>query len=185
MKTTLKPTPLEGLVVVAIEYSFDARGFFIESWNAKDFAAAGLPLQFKQHNHSSSSQYVLRGLHYQDSKAPIGKLVRCSAGTVFDVAVDLRPSSDTFGKWYGLQLSAENKLQLWVPVGFAHGFLALSRQAEVQYHQTGCYNPEHEGVILWNDPDIGVNWPGPHPVVSQRDQKQPSFKEYKENPAFE
>jgi dTDP-4-dehydrorhamnose 3,5-epimerase len=184
MKTNLTTTPLKGLLVVDIEFFEDERGFFIETWNQRDFAAAGLNLKFLQENHSSSEQNVLRGLHYQGMNAPIGKLVRCTSGTIFDVAVDLRASSPTFGKWYGLELSARNKKQLWVPVGFAHGFLTLSAGTEVQYRQTDFYAPEFEGGIRWNDPDIGVEWPISDPILSGRDTRHPSFEEYTKNPAF-
>jgi len=185
MKTNLTTTPLEGLFVVDIEYFEDERGFFIESWNHRDFAAAGLDVTFLQENHSSSERNVLRGLHYQDMNASIGKLVRCTAGAIFDVAVDLRASSTTFGKWHGVELSARNKKQIWVPVGFAHGFLTISDRTEVQYRQTDFYAPEFEGGIRWNDPDIGVDWPITDPILSQRDTQHLSFEEYRRNPAFQ
>ena len=147
MKPTLIPTPLPGLVLVEIQPFRDSRGFFIESWHAREFAAAGLDEQFVQEDHSRSTKGVLRGMHYQNMQAPMAKLVRCTVGEIFDVAVDLRTSSQTFGKWYGAYLTAENMEQLFVPVGFAHGFATLSDVAEVQYKQTGYYTPSAEGGI--------------------------------------
>jgi len=126
----------------------------------------------------------LRGLHYQDMTAPMGKLVRCTLGRIFDVAVDLRVGSPSFGKWFAIELSAENKKQLYVPVGFAHGFATLSEYAEVQYKQTGFYSPPSEGALLWSDPDIGVDWPIANPTLSKRDRNGMSLKEYLKNPAF-
>ena len=184
MKTHLTRTPLPDLVVVDIDYFQDERGFFIESWHKRDFAAAGLDLAFVQEGHSRSSYGVLRGLHYQDMTAPMGKLVRCTLGRIFDVAVDLRVGSPSFGKWFAIELSAENKKQLYVPVGFAHGFATLSEYAEVQYKQTGFYSPPSEGALLWSDPDIGVDWPIANPTLSKRDQNGMSLKGYLEKPAF-
>ena len=184
MKTRLTETLLAGLVVLDIEHFRDERGFFIESWHKRDFATAGIPADFVQDSHSASRYGVLRGLHYQDMRASMGKLVRCTVGRIFDVAVDLRVDSPTFGKWFGIELSAENKSMLWVPVGFAHGFATVSDYCEVQYKQTEFYNPETEGGIAWNDPDIAVQWPYTDPVLSQRDQRQKSFAEYRRNPAF-
>ena len=184
MKTNLTKTPLENLVVIDIDYFEDERGFFIESWNQRDFAAAGLDLQFVQDSHSRSKEGVLRGLHYQDMTAPMGKLVRCTLGAVFDVAVDLRVTSPSFGKWFGIELSEENKRLIYVPVGFAHGFATLSDVAEIQYKQTGFYAPPAEGSIRWDDPDIGVDWPLSNPVLSARDQSGMSLAEYRQNPAF-
>ena len=184
MKTTLTKTPLEDLVIIDIDYFQDERGFFIESWHQRDFADAGLDLQFVQEGHSRSGRRVLRGLHYQDMTAPMGKLLRCTVGAIFDVAVDLRAASPTFGKWFGVQLSADNKKQIYVPVGFAHGFATLSEAAEVQYKMTGFYTPPSEGSIRWDDPEIGVDWPVSDPILSKRDQSGMSFAEYRQNPAF-
>lgn len=137
----------------------DERGFFYESFNQKIFEeAVGHPVNFVQDNHSKSSKGVLRGLHYQLPPFAQGKLVRCIAGEVFDVAVDIRRESETFGKWVGVNLSAENKRQLWIPEGFAHGFLTLSDTAEFLYKTTNYYNPEMEGGIMWNDPIISIDW---------------------------
>ena len=184
MKTTLTATPLEGLFVVDVDRFEDERGFFVESWNERDFRAAGLDETFVQENHSRSGRNVLRGLHYQDATAPLGKLVRCTFGAIFDVAVDLRSNSRTFGQWYGMELNAANKKQLWVPIGFAHGFATLSEAAEVQYKQTGFYRPECEAGLRWNDPDLEISWPIATPILSVRDRRHPDFAEYRANPAF-
>ena len=136
----------------------DARGFFMESWNRRTFASRGLELDFVQDNHSRSQQGVLRGLHYQ-MQQPQGKLVRVAAGAVYDVAVDMRKSSPTFGRWVGVTLSAENQRMFWVPPGFAHGFLTLTDTADFLYKTTDYYAPEHERSLLWNDPDLAIDWP--------------------------
>lgn len=149
----------------------DERGFFFESFNQRLFEEAiGKPLEFVQDNHSRSAKNVLRGLHYQ-IRQPQGKLVRVLAGEVFDVAVDIRKSSPTFGKWIGEILSAENRKQLWIPVGFAHGFLVLSEHAEFFYKTTDYYAPEHERCIAWNDPGLDIRWPfSSEPVLSEKDR---------------
>ena len=186
MKMRMNKTPLDGLLVVEIDFFRDERGFFMESWHKRDFAEAGLPYEFVQDSHSRSTYSVLRGLHYQDMRAPIVKLVRCTVGRVFDVAVDLRVSSPTFGQWFGIELTAENKTQLLVPLGFAHGFLTLSDVCEIQYKQTEYYRPEAEGGVAWNDKDIAIDWPlRDPPILSRRDQNQPSLKQYLQNPAFQ
>jgi dTDP-4-dehydrorhamnose 3,5-epimerase len=184
MKTHITKTPLEGVVIIDIEHFHDERGFFIESWNKRDFQNAGLSGEFVQDSHSRSSYGVLRGLHYQDMRAPMAKLVRCTVGRIMDVAVDLRLSSPTFGRSFTLELTAENRKQLFIPIGFAHGFVALSDVCEVQYKQTGFYEPATEGGIAWNDPDVGIHWPLDNPILSKRDQNQMSLKQYRENPAF-
>ena len=184
MKTTLTTTPLEDLVLIDIDYFEDGRGFFIESWHQRDFAAAGLDQTFVQEGHSRSGKGVLRGLHYQDMTAPMAKLLRCTVGRIFDVAVDLRMSSSTFGQCFGVELSAENKRQIYVPVGFAHGFATLSDVAEVQYKQTGFYAPASEGGIRWNDPDVRVDWPIKDPILSERDRNSQSLAAYRKNPVF-
>jgi len=186
MKMRMNKTSLDGLLVVEIDFFRDERGFFMESWHKRDFAEAGLPYEFVQDSHSRSTYSVLRGLHYQDMRAPIVKLVRCTVGRVFDVAVDLRVSSPTFGQWFGIELTAENKTQLLVPIGFAHGFLTLSDVCEIQYKQTEYYRPEAEGGVAWNDKDIAIDWPLRNPpILSRRDQNQPSLKQYLQNPAFQ
>jgi len=184
MKTHAQKTPLAGLLIVDIEYFQDERGFFIESWHKRDFASAGIAEEFVQEGHSRSGNGILRGLHYQDMTAPMGKLIRCTVGKIFDVAVDLRIGSLTFGKWFGLELSPDNKRQLYVPVGFAHGFVALADGTEVQYKQTGYYTPSSEGTIAWNDPDIAIDWPICSAALSKRDQNGMSLKDYLMKPAF-
>ena len=186
MKMRMNKTSLDGLLIVEIDFFRDERGFFMESWHKRDFAEAGLPYEFVQDSHSRSTYSVLRGLHYQDMRAPIVKLVRCTVGRVFDVAVDLRVNSPTFGQWFGIELTAENKTQLLVPIGFAHGFLTLSDVCEIQYKQTEYYRPEAEGGVAWNDKDIAIDWPLRNPpILSRRDQNQPSLKQYLQNPAFQ
>lgn len=153
------PTALPEVVILEPKVFGDDRGFFFESFNQRDFQqATGVDTPFVQDNHSRSAKGVLRGLHYQ-IQHPQGKLVRVAAGEVFDVAVDLRRSSPNFGKWVGVVLSAENKRQLWVPPGFAHGFVATSDVAEVLYKTTDYWHPEHERSLLWNDPTVAVQWP--------------------------
>jgi dTDP-4-dehydrorhamnose 3,5-epimerase len=156
----------------------DERGFFYESFNAKDFEkATGLVVSFVQDNHSKSMKNVLRGLHYQTEQAQ-GKLVRVTQGEVFDVAVDLRRSSKTYGQWVGEILSSENRRSMWVPVGFAHGFLVLSETAEFLYKTTDFYSPEHEAIIRWDDPTIGIKWPlVRQPELSAKDRAGKYFSE--------
>ncbi|MED9499787.1 dTDP-4-dehydrorhamnose 3,5-epimerase RfbC [Escherichia coli] len=155
----------------------DERGFFFESFNQKVFEeAVGRKVEFVQDNHSKSSKGVLRGLHYQLEPYAQGKLVRCVVGEVFDVAVDIRKSSPTFGKWVGVNLSAENKRQLWIPEGFAHGFLVLSETAEFVYKTTNYYYSESDRGIIWNDPMLKIQWPlEVEPILSEKDQKQAHF----------
>ncbi|OFW05503.1 MAG: dTDP-4-dehydrorhamnose 3,5-epimerase [Acidobacteria bacterium RIFCSPLOWO2_02_FULL_67_36] len=184
MKITVTETPLSGVVLVDTHYFHDDRGFFIESWHRRDYADAGLTMTFVQEGHSRSGRGVLRGLHYQDMTAPMGKLVRCTLGRIIDVAVDLRVGSRTFGKWTSVELTAENKRQIYVPEGFAHAFQTLSDVAEVQYKQTGFYTPSSEGTLAWNDPDVGIEWPLPDPILSERDKRGMSLKQYLEKPAF-
>ena len=169
MKVT--PSVLPEVLVIEPRVFGDARGFFLESYNQRIFReATGIDANFVQDNHSRSARNVLRGLHYQ-VRQPQGKLVRAVAGEVFDIAVDLRKSSPRFGRWAGIHLSAENKCILWIPAGFAHGFLALSEGAEVLYKATDYYAPEHERSVLWNDPDIGIEWPlAGEPVISEKDK---------------
>lgn len=177
MKVT--PTRLPEVLVLEPRVFGDARGFFLESWNQRAFdEAAGAPVHFVQDNHSRSAQGVLRGLHYQLTQ-PQGKLVRVVSGRVFDVAVDLRTSSPRLGQWVGVELSAENHRQLWVPPGFAHGFLVLSEQADFLYKASGYYQPSDERALAWNDGHVGVEWPldqisGP-PTLSGKDQAAPAW----------
>ncbi len=165
------PTAIPEVLVIEPKVFGDARGFFFESYNRKAFhEATGLDVDFVQDNHSRSAQGVLRGLHYQIQQ-PQGKLVRVVAGAVFDVAVDIRRSSPSFGQWVGMELSAENKKMLWVPPGFAHGFLVLSDGTEFLYKTTDYYAPSSERAIAWDDPQIGIAWPLPFaPLLSAKDQ---------------
>ncbi|HAO0299214.1 TPA: dTDP-4-dehydrorhamnose 3,5-epimerase [Escherichia coli] len=154
----------------------DERGFFFESFNQKIFEeAVGRKVEFVQDNHSKSRKGVLRGLHYQLEPYAQGKLVRCAVGEVFDVAVDIRKSSPTFGKWVGVNLSAENKRQLWIPEGFAHGFLTLKDNTEILYKTTSYYSPEYERSIIWNDEDLVIKWPNDPCVISHKDSLAQSF----------
>ena len=169
---------MEGLYVIEPTVFYDERGYFVETYNQNDFKAEGLDMVFVQDNQSMSSRGVLRGLHYQ-KQYPQGKLVRVVRGTVFDVAVDLRASSETYGKWFGVELSAENKKQFYIPQGFAHGFLVLSDVAEFAYKCIDFYHPGDEGGLIWNDPDIGVEWPieeGMQLLISEKDQKWGGLK---------
>ena len=184
--------PLSGPLLITPRVFGDDRGFFYESWNERRFRSelidAGVPaadaeaLVFRQDNHSSSSRGVLRGLHFQLPPEPQGKLVRCSVGSIFDVAVDLRHGSPSYGKWVGATLSAQNHQQLWVPVGFAHGFLTLSDVAEVQYKASGFWNRNCERSLRWDDPDLAVDWPLQEagiekPLLASKDGTAPLLQE--------
>lgn len=174
-------TPIEGLVIIEPKVFGDNRGYFMETYNYEDFKAAGLGMTFVQDNQSKSIRGVLRGMHFQ-KKHPQGKLVRVIKGEVFDVGIDLRKGSPTYGKWYGVLLSEENKKQFYVPEGFAHGFLVVSEEAEFVYKCTDFYHPEYEGGIAWNDPDVGIEWPidGIEEVLlSEKDKKAPRLSELK------
>ena len=164
-------TPLEGVLRIQPRVFGDARGFFMESWNERVFADAGLDLHFVQDNHSRSRRGILRGLHYQ-TECVQGKLVRVAVGRVYDVVVDLRRSSPSFGKWYGIELSAEQNNMLWVPPGCAHGFYVLSDSADFLYKTTDYYHPDSEVTLRWNDPAVGIAWPLPEgeaPALSDKD----------------
>jgi dTDP-4-dehydrorhamnose 3,5-epimerase len=178
MPYTVTPTALPEVLLLEPTVFGDSRGFFYESFNARDFAeSTGLNCTFVQDNHSKSVKGVLRGLHYQ-IQHPQGKLVRVVAGEVFDVAVDIRKGSPNFGKSVGLHLSADNKRQLWIPPGFAHGFLVLSESAEFLYKTTDYWYPEHERSILWNDSEIGIDWPvDGRPALSKKDEAAPLLKD--------
>jgi len=170
MSYNVTPTAIPDVLMLEPKVFGDSRGFFFESFNEQDFAqATGLNVTFVQDNHSRSAKGVLRGLHYQVQQ-PQGKLVRVVRGAVFDVAVDIRRSSPTFGQWVGSELSEDNHRQFWVPPGFAHGFVVLSESADFLYKTTDYYAPAHERCIAWNDPDIGIEWPvGLEPVLSAKD----------------
>uniref|UniRef100_UPI0040565535 dTDP-4-dehydrorhamnose 3,5-epimerase n=1 Tax=Candidatus Electronema sp. TaxID=2698783 RepID=UPI0040565535 len=174
----VQPTSIPDVLLIEPKVFGDERGFFFESFSQRQWQqATGLNTAFVQHNHSRSLKNVLRGLHYQVQQ-PQGKLVRVVQGEVFDVAVDIRRSSPTFGQWAGEILSAENKRQLWVPEGFAHGFLVLSESAEFLYQTTDYYAPEHERAIIWNDPDLNIVWPlAGEPNLSAKDRQAKSFRE--------
>jgi dTDP-4-dehydrorhamnose 3,5-epimerase len=173
---SFKHLDIPGVVVFEPKIFGDERGFFYESFNQRNFEEAiGASVNFVQDNHSLSAQNVLRGLHYQ-IRQPQGKLVRVVQGEVFDVAVDIRKSSPTYKRWVGVHISAENKKQLWIPEGFAHGFIVLSETAEFLYKTTDYYAPQHERCILWNDPQIAVDWPGEgEPVLSTKDAQAPTL----------
>lgn len=159
---------LPDLLLVEPEVHEDERGFFFEAYHQRKAVRGGITEPFVQDNHSGSHKGVLRGLHFQHPKGQ-GKLVRTTRGGIFDVAVDVRVGSPTFGRWWGVELNEDNHLQLWLPAGFAHGFLVLSEWAEVEYKCTEFYSPADEHVLLWNDPRIGIRWPMPEPSVSRRD----------------
>ena len=170
---------IEGLYVIEPSVFGDNRGYFMETYNQNDFHEEGLDMVFVQDNQSMSTKGVLRGLHFQ-KEFPQGKLVRVVRGTVFDVAVDLRANSKTYGKWFGVELSAENKKQFYISEGFAHGFVVLSDEAEFVYKCTDFYHPGDEGGVLWNDPDIGIDWPipeGMEPILSEKDKLWKGIKE--------
>ncbi len=172
-KISVSECDIEGLYVIEPKVFYDSRGYFMESYNQKDFYEAGLKMDFVQDNQSLSVRGVLRGLHFQ-KEHPQGKLVRVLKGEVFDVAVDIRKGSRTFGKWHGVVLSAENKKQFYISEGFAHGFLVLSEEAEFAYKCTDFYRPDDEGGILWNDKEIGIDWPLAEEIkliISEKDMK--------------
>lgn len=171
------PTELNDCFVLDPVIHGDERGFFIESWNEKTFSSIGLDVSFVQDNHSRSTRNVLRGLHYQINR-PQGKLVRVTRGVVFDAVVDMRRGSSTFGKWFGTELSEENKRMLWVPPGFAHGFLVLSDSADFQYKCTEYYSPQDDRSLRWDDPTVGIDWPLSQDVIpglSEKDAAAASF----------
>jgi dTDP-4-dehydrorhamnose 3,5-epimerase len=175
----LVDTDLPEVKIIEPKVFGDDRGFFLESWSARAFAEAGIDADFVQDNHSRSARGVLRGLHYQIRQAQ-GKLVRVTAGRVFDVVVDIRRSSPRFGQWTGAELSADNKRQLWVPSGFAHGFLSLEDGTDFLYKCTEQYAPEHDRAIRWSDPEIGIDWPLAgigEPTVSAKDAAAPSLRD--------
>lgn len=170
-------TAIEGIIIVEPKVFGDDRGFFMETYQSEEFAKGGITADFVQDNHSGSTKGVLRGMHYQIN-FPQSKLVRCISGEVFDVVIDLRENSPTYKKWEGVILSAENRKQLFVPKGFAHGFLVLSDTAELLYKVDDYYHPNDEGGIMWNDPEIGINWPISddfQPILSDKDKKHPPF----------
>lgn len=180
MPITVVDTKLDIVKLIEPRVFGDARGFFMESWNERDFNAQVKEIRFIQDNHSRSKKGVVRGLHFQLPPHPQAKLVRCVLGSIYDVAVDIRKSSPTFGQWVGYELSAENRRQLWIPEGFAHGFVALTDFAEVCYKTNEYWHKECESSIRWDDPDIGIVWPlDTTPCLSEKDALAPYFKEAK------
>ena len=177
-KITVETTPIEGLLVITPTVFGDNRGYFMETYNAADFKEAGIDCSFVQDNQSASKKGVIRGLHFQINY-PQDKLVRVIKGEVFDVAVDMRKGSKTYGQWFGIRLSEENKKMFFIPKNFAHGFLVLSDYAEFTYKCTELYHPNDEGGIIYNDPDIGIEWPdeGLELIFSEKDKKWPTLKE--------
>ena len=184
MEIRVIPTALDGVVIVETAFVRDERGFFMESYHREQYAAHGIGDELVQDNHSRSARGVLRGIHYQDMHAPMIKLVRCTAGAILDVAVDLRVGAPTFGQSVAVELTAENKKQLWVPVGFGHAFVTLSDFAEVQYKCSNYYAPQTEGAVAWDDPDLAIDWPITDPLLSGRDQRALRLAEYVQKPAF-
>ena len=174
----VKKTKLDGVLVLEPEIFADDRGFFLESFNKDKYAKVGINFDFVQDNHSRSSKGVLRGLHFQKTK-PQGKLVRVVRGEVYDVAVDIRSGSSTYGQWEAVILSEENKTQFWVPPGFAHGFLVLSETADFEYKCTDYYDPSDEGSLLWDDPDLNIPWPLDNPKLSKKDANAPLLHDLK------
>jgi dTDP-4-dehydrorhamnose 3,5-epimerase len=171
-------TKLSGVLVIEPNVLGDHRGFFKETYQANRYEAIGINLPFVQDNYSRSKKGVLRGLHFQKTR-PQGKLVSCSAGAVYDVAVDVDPYSSTFGQFVGMELSAKNHLQLWIPPGYAHGFCVLTETADFQYKCTDLYFPEDEDGLIWNDPDVDIPWPIDTPKISTKDLKLPSLQQIK------
>jgi dTDP-4-dehydrorhamnose 3,5-epimerase len=181
----LIPTALPGVLVIEPRVFRDERGFFLETYHARRYREAGLDVTFVQDNHSRSTRGTLRGLHWQ-AERPQGKLVRALVGEVYDVAVDIRLDSPTFGQWVGVTLNADNFRQAWIPAGFAHGFCVTSEVAEVEYKCTDFYDPASERGLIWNDPDVGIDWPVRDPVLSARDQQHPglaALRQMAEKPA--
>ena len=170
-------TPLGGVLIIKPKVWGDSRGYFVETWQQERYAAAGIDLPFVQDNHSRSAHGILRGLHFQKTR-PQGKLVHVSLGSVFDVVVDIRPGSPSFGQWHGVELTQDNQWQLWVPPGLAHGFVVTSEYAHFHYKCTEYYCPQDEGAIRWNDPDLGVVWPVECPLLSDKDKIAPSWREF-------
>ena len=182
MAIRVQPTALPDVLLVDVDRFGDERGFFMEAYHRGRYVDAGIDATFLQDNHSRSRKGILRGIHLQDKTAPMGKLVRCGAGGILDVAVDLRTNSPTFGKWVAEELTEDNNRQLYVPAGYGHGFVTLTESADVLYKCTAQYAPESEITVLWNDPDLGVDWRVPDPTTSARDAGGISAREYRELP---
>ena len=172
----IEKTSIDGVLLIKPKVWGDARGYFVETWQKERYEAAGIALPFVQDNHSMSRRGILRGLHYQKTR-PQGKLVSVSLGRVFDVAVDIRKGSPTFGKWFGAELTQENQWQIWIAPGLAHGFAVVSEEAHFHYKCTDYYCPGDEAGIRWNDPDIAVAWPVENPLLSEKDSTAPFFRD--------
>ncbi len=181
MPFTFKRLEIPDVILIQPKVFGDERGFFMETYKASEFKKNGIDYDFVQDNHSRSQKGVLRGLHYQLKPMEQGKLVRCVKGRIWDVAVDIRKGSPWYGKWVAVELSEENKLMLWVPPGFAHGFVALEDGTEVIYKVTKEYAPELDRGIIWNDPDLAIDWPIENPVLSEKDGNLPKFKDAENN----
>ncbi len=182
MPFDFKSTPLKGVKIIQPRVFTDERGFFMESYKKSDFTEAGIAEDFVQDNHSFSSRGVLRGLHFQTGSSAQGKLVRVVKGSVWDVAVDLRPESETFGRWYGIELSEKNRTMFYIPPGFAHGFVTLKDSTHFLYKCTAEYDPVSDSGIIWNDKDLGIDWPvTENPSLSDKDLTLQSFEEFKKN----
>jgi len=177
MPFTFRELAISGIIVIEPRVFHDERGFFMETYKSEDFVGAGVTTQFVQDNHSRSKYGVLRGLHFQQEPFAQAKLVRCVTGKVFDVAVDVRSGSPTFGKYVSLILSEEKKNMVFIPRGFAHGFAALSEDVEVLYKVDNLFSPEHEKGLIWNDPQLNITWPIASPVLSEKDRQWPTLKE--------
>ena len=182
MQMKIESEHLNGLVVLVPEVFEDERGFFMETYRADQFKELGLPHEFVQDNHSRSQKGVLRGLHFQWGPPPMGKLMRVTYGSAYLAAVDIRKGSPTLGKWFGIEVSAKNKKQVWAPAGFARGFYTISDFAEIQYKCTGVYNKQGESGFLWNDPEIGIEWANKNPSLSEKDKIAQTFAQWLETP---
>lgn len=182
MQIKIESEHLNGLKVVVPEVFEDERGFFMETYRADQFKELGLPHEFVQDNHSRSQKGVLRGLHFQWGPPPMGKLMRVTYGSAYLVAVDIRKGSPTLGQWFGIEVSAQNKKQVYAPAGFARGFYTISDFAEIQYKCTGVYNKQGESGFLWNDPELGIEWPNKNPSLSEKDKNAQTFAQWLETP---
>jgi len=185
MPFTFKRLEIPDIILIEPKVLGDNRGFFMETYKYSEFKRNGIEYNFVQDNHSKSQKGVLRGLHYQLKPMEQGKLVRCVRGRIWDVAVDIRKGSPWYGKWVAVEISEENKLMLWIPPGFAHGFVALEDDTEVIYKVTKEYSPEHDRGIIWNDPDLAIDWPIKNPILSEKDKNLPKLKNAENNFVYE
>lgn len=185
MPFNFKALDVPDIILIEPRVFEDARGYFMETYHQRDFEKFGISRVFVQDNHSRSRKGVIRGLHYQKEPMAQGKLVRCVRGAVFDVAVDLRLGSPSYGKWVGITLSEANRLMLWIPRGFAHGYAALEEHSEILYKTDNLYSAEHERGVVWNDPEIGIQWPVTVPIISEKDAQYPKLREADHNFVYE